>query len=152
MTDKDKDKDPNQNNDDGETTCSDDYEVGYGKPPKHSQFKPGQSGNPRGRPKGSKNFKGDLLDVLSMTVQISENGRTKKISSQRAGLLRLREKALAGDARALDKLLELARNYNDEEENSDQVTRSASDRSILANFEARVRQRLAQEDAADGDE
>lgn len=120
------------------------YAVGYGKPPKQSQFKPGQSGNPRGRPKGSKNFKTDLLEVLKMPVQIGENGRRRKISSQRAGLLRLREKALAGDARALDRLLEFARNYNDEDEGSSQLVPSSSDESILANLEARIRRRLEQ--------
>lgn len=123
---------------------SGDYEVGYCKPPKHGQFKPGQSGNPRGRPKGSKNFKTDLLEVLKMPVQVGENGRKRKISSQRAGLLRLREKALAGDARALDKLLELARSYNDEDEIPDQLVRSNSDESILANLEARIRRRVGQ--------
>lgn len=137
---------------DAEPTSTGDYEVGYGKPPKHTQFKPGQSGNPRGRPKGSKNFKSDLLDVLNKPVQIAENGRKRKISSQLATLLRLREKALAGDARSLDRLLDYARSYNDEEETADHATRSASDESILANFEARVRQRLAQEDdKSDGD-
>ncbi|MEQ8992764.1 MAG: DUF5681 domain-containing protein [Pseudomonadales bacterium] len=120
------------------------YAVGYGHPPMHSRFKPGQSGNPRGRPKGSKNFKTDLLEVLKMPVQIGENGRKRKISSQRAGLLRLREKALAGDARALDRLLEFARNYNDEDEGSSQLVRSSSDESILANLEARFRRRLEQ--------
>lgn len=142
---------PNSPENDAETTSAGDYDVGYGKPPKHTQFKPGQSGNPRGRPKGSRNFKSDLLDVLKKPVQIAENGRKKKISSQLASLLRLREKALAGDARALDKLLEFARTYNDEEETYDNLTRSVSDESILANFEARVRQRLTQEDETDGD-
>jgi hypothetical protein len=40
---------------------SGDYQVGYGKPPKHTQFKPGKSGNPQGRPKGTKNLKTDLI-------------------------------------------------------------------------------------------
>ncbi|MEQ9004230.1 MAG: DUF5681 domain-containing protein, partial [Pseudomonadales bacterium] len=97
-----------------------------------------------GPPEGLKNFKTDLLEVLKMPVQIGENGRKRKISSQRAGLLRLREKALAGDARALDRLLEFARNYNDEDEGSSQLVRSSSDESILANLEARFRRRLEQ--------
>ena len=45
-----------------------DYEVGYGKPPKSGQFKPGQSGNPKGRPKGAKNFKTELATVLANMI------------------------------------------------------------------------------------
>jgi len=51
---------------------SDEYEVGFGKPPKDTQFKPGQSGNTAGRPKGSKNLKADLLEELSEMMKISE--------------------------------------------------------------------------------
>lgn len=142
--------DENPPREDAEAT--DDYEVGYRKTPKHTRFKPGQSGNPRGRPKGSKNFSSDLIDVLKMPVQIAENGRKRKISSQRATLLRLREKALSGDARALEKLLEYAQSYNDQEESFEQMARSASDESILDNLEARVRRRLEQKGANDAAE
>lgn len=94
---------------------SEEYKVGKGRPPKHSQFKKGQSGNPKGRPKGSKNFSTDLKDTLKESVALTKDGKRKNVSTQKAALLRLREKALAGDARALDKLLDLARTYNDEE-------------------------------------
>lgn len=90
------------------TNCNDDDKVGYGNPPKHSQFRKGQSGNARGRPKNSRNFATDLQEVLSEKMTITENGRPKKISTQQAALLRLREKALKGDPRALDRLLGLA--------------------------------------------
>ena len=42
-----------------------DYEIGYGRPPKHTQFKKGQSGNPEGRPKGIKSLSTELDDELS---------------------------------------------------------------------------------------
>ena len=92
----------------------DDDEVGYGKTPKATRFKKGQSGNPKGRPKGSRNFKTDVKATLEAPVQLKEKGRVKTVSTQRAALLRLREKALSGNDRALDRLLELARTYNDE--------------------------------------
>jgi hypothetical protein len=91
-----------------------DYEVGYGKPPKHSQFKPGQSPNPAGRKKGVANFKTDLEDTLQLPVQLSEAGKTQRVSTQQAALSRLKQKALAGDGRALDEALKLASELDDE--------------------------------------
>ena len=113
----------------------DDDEVGYGKPPKATRFKKGQSGNPKGRPKGSRNFKTDVKATLEAPVQLKEKGRVKTVSTQRAALLRLREKALSGNARALDRLLELARTYNDD--NLAEATAAAlapSDRAILDDY------------------
>lgn len=92
-----------------------DEDTGYGKPPRDKRFKKGQSGNPKGRPKGRRNFSTDVKDTLEAPVQLKEKGRRKTVSTQQAALLRLREKALSGDARALNLLLELARNYNDDE-------------------------------------
>ena len=92
-----------------------DYEVGFCKTPKHSRFKKGQSGNPKGRAKGHNNFKTDLLDTLKTPVQLKENGKAKAVSTQKAALMRLREKALSGDGRSLDRLLDLARIHNDED-------------------------------------
>ena len=61
-----------------------DYEVGYGKPPQHTRFKSGQSGNPRGRPSGSKNLKTLLSEALNEPVTITENGRRRKITKREA--------------------------------------------------------------------
>ena len=56
------------------------YEVGFGKPPAHSRFKKGQSGNPWGRPPGAKNLKTLLNEALNERVFVAENGRRRKIS------------------------------------------------------------------------
>ncbi|MEW9922579.1 DUF5681 domain-containing protein, partial [Marimonas sp. MJW-29] len=63
---------------------SDDYEVGYGKPPKSAQFKPGKSGNPKGRPKGSLDFKTHVQEMLSRQVTITDGGKRRRISALEA--------------------------------------------------------------------
>lgn len=85
-----------------------DYEIGHGKPPKHTRFQKGRSGNPKGRPKGRRNFSKEVDEVLTARVVVSEHGRPRKVSSRMATLMRLREKALKGDGRAMDRLLDLA--------------------------------------------
>ena len=87
----------------------DDDEAGYGKPPKSGRFKKGQSGNPKGRPKGVKNFQTELCSVLRSKVTVTEAGKPKSVSTVEAALMRLREKALKGDQRALEILLGYAR-------------------------------------------
>lgn len=114
------------------------YEVGHGKPPRKHQFKPGQSGNKAGRPKGSKNFQTDVCDTLKMPVPVSENGQRKMVTTQKAALMRLREKALKGDNKAMDRLLALAQAYNGEDLAADsQAELPESDRAILDRFMTR---------------
>lgn len=79
--------------------------VGYGNPPEHSRFKPGQSGNPGGRPKGSKSFKSVLQDELEQQVNLSEQGVVSKVTKMEALAKRLVGDALSGDPRALAELL-----------------------------------------------
>lgn len=117
-----------------------DYEIGYGKPPKHGQFKKGQSGNPKGKPKGSRDLKTDVVSVLNSRIVVNENGQTQKVSTQFATLLRLREKALKGDSRAMDRLLMLAADYNNEEVPRDQTSSSIDndDAVILESYRQRI--------------
>lgn len=82
-------------------TSAGDYEVGYGKPPKHTRFRKGQSGNPRGRGKNTRNLKTELRSVLDETLSLSMAGREVKLSARKAMLLALRNKALKGDTRAI---------------------------------------------------
>ena len=79
--------------------------VGYKRPPRATQFKPGQSGNPKGRPKGSKNFATAIQQELQSLVAVSENGRRKKISKCTAIAKQLVNKAASGDPRAIVILL-----------------------------------------------
>lgn len=98
------------------TTNDDDGEkVGYGKPPVHTRFKKGESGNPKGRPKGKKNLKTDVRETLAERVEVTVNGRKRKVSTQRAILMRLSDKALKGDDKAIARVFALAMTFNDEE-------------------------------------
>lgn len=83
-------------------------EVGYGKPPVHTRFKPGQSGNPRGRPKGQRNLAGEIERAMAMPVPVTVNGRRRKVSTITALVWRLREKALNGDLKSLQMLFALS--------------------------------------------
>jgi hypothetical protein len=82
-----------------------DYQVGYGKPPRHSRFKKGSSGNPKGRPRGSKNAATLLNEALSEQVVISENGRRRTITKKEAIVTQIVNKAASGDHRAIQLLL-----------------------------------------------
>ncbi len=86
---------------------SPDYEVGYRKPPKSNRFKPGQSGNPRGRSKGTRNLKTDLTEELGETILVQEGGEPRKLSKQRAVVKSLVNRTLKGDARAANSLLSM---------------------------------------------
>ena len=111
-----------------------DYEVGYGKPPTHSQYRPGQSGHP-GRRKGVRNLKTDVKRTLKMPVKVTKGGRTRTRSTQEAALMVLRERALNGNTRALERLLELAFRFNNDEAGQAQQL-PADDQAILAAYVA----------------
>lgn len=83
------------------------YEVGYGKPPKSTQFQPGKSGNPKGRPKGIRNLNTDLEEELSLQILVTEGGTQQQTTKQRAMLKSLFAKALNGDVRASGVLINL---------------------------------------------
>jgi Family of unknown function (DUF5681) len=84
------------------------YDVGYCKPPKHTRFKPEHSGNPRGRARGTRNLKTDLAEELAERIPITEGGRKRSVSKQRAMVKQLMAKALKGDVRAASIILDCA--------------------------------------------
>jgi hypothetical protein len=133
------------------TGTEDDYEVGYGRPPRHSRFRPGQSGNPRGRPNGSRNFASDLDRLLMAKITVNRDGKPRKVTTQEAALLRLGERALKGDPRALLRLLDLAQRRSEErEERSAERHLSANEEAILSRFEEEVRLKLVAGTSQDG--
>jgi hypothetical protein len=94
-----------------------DDEIGYGRPPKRSQFKPGVSGNPKGRPKRKPAAVSEVIKTtLSAPIQYREQGRTKTATRTEVGLKKLVENAVRGDLTAAATLLqyrEQASRYGD---------------------------------------
>src|SRR5258707_11125907 len=86
---------------------SPEYPVGYGKPPQHSRFKKGQSGNPKGRPKASESFARLARRTLNERIVIKENGERRTITKLQAALKQLINKAASGDARAIREVFKL---------------------------------------------
>jgi len=84
-----------------------DYEVGYGKPPRHTRFKRGQCGNPKGRPPETKNLSSLLDQELNQRVVVAEDGKRKAITKWRAFIKQLVDRATAGDLRAGKLILDL---------------------------------------------
>ena len=83
------------------TKDNNEYKIGYKKPPKEHQFKKGRSGNPKGRPKKSKNFSEDLFEELNEMMTIKENGKTKPITKQRALIKKILALALQNDTASI---------------------------------------------------
>jgi GMP synthase PP-ATPase subunit len=118
---------------------TEDNDVGYGKPPKKNQFKPGQSGNKKGRPKGTKNLKTDLQEELAEKIPIKEGGKQKKISKQRAMLKSLMAKAVQGDPRASNTLLSIMiKLLTDEETMAEDQELTATDKAVLDAFTQKI--------------
>jgi uncharacterized protein DUF5681 len=85
---------------------STDEKVGYGKPPKAHQFKPGQSGNPRGRPKGAKNTDTIISDLLQKKLVLREGGGARKITIHEAIIRKFVENALNGNSKSATFILD----------------------------------------------
>ncbi len=89
------------------------YAVGFGKPPRRTRFCKGQSGNPKGRPRGAKNLATLMEKVLKEPVVISENGKRRRITKREALIKQLVNKAIAGDPRSIKLLLAELREIDD---------------------------------------
>ncbi len=88
-----------------------DNEVGYGNPPKEHQFKPGQSGNIKGRPKSKKSGLTDVSELLNEPVKVKAGGKVREMGSFEAGLRKLVKRAVDKDLRAILKFVKICEEY-----------------------------------------
>jgi len=114
---------------------SPDYVIGYRRPPKASQFSPGKSGNPKGRPRGSRPVGAVLQDIIQQKVTVTENGKARRIPAIEVMLRRLANDAMRSDQRAIKLLLSLVDRYAESPETAIQLRQMlAEDEAILAEY------------------
>jgi hypothetical protein len=92
-----------------------DYRIGYKRPPLATRFKPGQSGNPAGRPKGRKNMKTAVNEIVNGEVDVTVGGKRRCMTLLEALLYRIFNSAVAGDLKTIPHALNLARMYDDDD-------------------------------------
>ena len=131
---------PPKDHDDAQAK-SDDY-VGYKNPPKKNRFRHGQSGNRKGRPKGTKDFRADLLEELAeqIPVRVRADGKPTKVSKQRAILKALFARGFQGDLRAVAILANLIQRFIGTADGSSQEEPplSGDEKQAIALLESRV--------------
>src|SRR5262245_38702610 len=114
---------------------SDDYSIGYKKPPRHSQFRRGQSGNPSGRPRGARNLATDLAEELAERIFVRDGERRLKISKQRMVLKSVLQKAMKGDVRAAESIFRMMASIIESQSEEEAPTKLApSEKAILGRF------------------
>ena len=110
-------------------------ESGYKNPPKHSRFQKGRSGNPAGRPKGSKNTLKLLDAVLEQKIKIQQEGKTISITKKQAMLMQLVNAAVKGEIKAIAALFPFMMQLDMKEEQSMETSKlSLKDEEILQQF------------------
>ena len=110
--------------------------VGYKRPPREHQFRPGQSGNPSGRPKGARNFKTELREELSELVTVRDGDREIEVSKQRALIRSVVAAAIDGNQRAAASVLAMCMRMLADAEDDDAIE-DVGDREIVEAFTKR---------------
>ena len=117
-----------------------DYAVGYGKPPVHTRFQKGKSGNPKGRPRGMKNMSTLLSTALNASIVVVANGRRKKITKREAIVTQLVNKSAAADLKATQIVLAMLRDLECQADDPGEATVfTEADQEITRRIQARLR-------------
>lgn len=122
-----------------------DDDVGYGRPPSHSRFKKGHSGNPKGRPRGATSFKSDLAAELRQKLTLTENGKELRISKQQALVKTLTAAAIKKDIRAVNALLAFMRLFGVGGEEATSEAVDVDDLELLEGYVAQQRHKQKRE-------
>jgi len=121
------------------------YAVGYGKPPVRSRFRPGISGNAKGRPKNSKNLKTLIRQAMTATISIQEGASARRVSKIEGVVLRQLQNALKGDDRSAMAVIKMAMQMGFLEDTDtnrvEPADLSASDEAILQQLLAHHRRK-----------
>ncbi|MGD9710810.1 MAG: DUF5681 domain-containing protein [Thermomicrobiales bacterium] len=113
-----------------------DYPVGRCKTPEHSRYKPGQSGNPKGRPKGSRNLKTEFNEEMNERVEITENGKTRRPTKRRIVVKSAIIKAGKGNVTAQRNVLELDLKLNGIPEDKIAIPLSPAEQALVDRMNA----------------
>lgn len=124
---------------------SGEYEVGKNRPPLEKRFAKGKSGNPGGRPKGSRNLNTEWREELSEPVLIREKDGARKVSKTRAIIKRTVNSALQGVERATDRAMKAAERLEEAKPIASHEE-AQQDREILAEYTARLRDIIRKEE------
>jgi len=112
------------------------YAVGYGRPPEETRFRKGQSGNPKGRPRGSRSIGAILQAIIGQRITVTEHGTTRRIPALEVMLRRLTNDAMRGDVRGLKLLLSLIERYAQSPQAEHRIADLlAEDLTILARYQ-----------------
>lgn len=117
-----------------------DYEIGYGKPPKATRFRKGVSGNPTGRPKGSRSIASILSKLGRERVKVTTNGKTRSMTKLEVVFTQLNNQAASGNLKAIRELLSAHRLFA-EPQQIDEITPAATqerDDALLKNLAKRL--------------
>jgi hypothetical protein len=115
--------------------------VGFKQPPVHSQYKKGQSGNPKGRRKGSKNARSVFLEQMARLVPAKRNGKSVQVPAMQAVINKAMQAGFHGNARILLELLKLAIYLSPAEKQGDTSGVSENGEEIIKQFEAKIARR-----------